>query len=200
MRRSQSSPSKPGGGRLLALSPEESTDGPGHTPRARLLVLGLGNYILTDDAIGLRVVRAVRDQLGSGEGIEVVESEEMGLSLLDHIVGYGELVIVDAIQTGSEPPGFVHELDGETLPSRRVGAPHFLGVGDTLALGRLLGLPMPERVTIFALEVADPFTLGTGLTSAVQEALLPAAERILRYLRGESPPGSARGLSQPVSG
>jgi hydrogenase maturation protease len=150
---------------------------------ARVLVLGLGNAILSDDAIGLRVVRALRDRLEPGDQAVAEESEEMGLALLDHIVGYRELVLVDAIQTSSCAPGHLHEFDGDSLPTRRAGAPHFLGVGDTLALGRLLDLPMPERVTIFALEVADPFTLGTDLTPAVEDALLPTVERVLAHLR-----------------
>ncbi|MBE7501011.1 MAG: hydrogenase maturation protease [Verrucomicrobiales bacterium] len=150
---------------------------------ADVLVLGLGNAILSDDAIGLRVVRALQQRLEPGDPVVAEESEEMGLALLDSIVGYRELVLVDAIQTGTQAPGYLHEFDGDSLPTRRSGAPHFLGVGDTLALGRLLGLPMPERVTIFAVEVADPFTLGTDLTPAVQEALLPALERVWARLR-----------------
>ncbi|MCZ7639505.1 MAG: hydrogenase maturation protease [Verrucomicrobia bacterium] len=159
-----------------------SVDAPPSRP-APVLVLGLGNAILSDDAIGLRVVRALRQRLEPGDPVVAEESEEMGLALLDHIVGYRELVLVDAIQTGTQAPGFLHEFDGDCLPTRRAGAPHFLGVGDTLALGRLLGLPMPERVTIFAVEVADPFTLGTDLTPAVQDALVPTVERVWARLR-----------------
>lgn len=159
--------------------------------RPSLLVLGLGNDILTDDAIGLRIVRALHQQLDGDEGIVALETEEMGLSLLDHIVGYEELVIVDAIQTGTAPPGHLHQFDGEALPSRRTGAPHFLGVGDTLALGRLLELAMPSRVTVLAVEVADPLTLGTQLTPALRSAFPSLVTRVIeevhkagRTLRG----------------
>ena len=151
--------------------------------RPSLLVLGLGNDILTDDAVGLRVVRALRDRLDPVEGIVALETEEMGLSLLDHIVGYEELLIVDAIQTGTAPPGHLHQFDGQTLPSRRTSAPHFLGVGDTLALGRLLGLAMPSRVTVFAIEVADPLTLGTELTPALQAEFPGLVTRVSEEVR-----------------
>jgi hypothetical protein len=56
--------------------------------------------------------------------------------------------------------------------------PHFLGVSETLALGRQLGLAMPEQVSIFAIEVADPFTLGTSLTPALQTALPGVVARV----------------------
>jgi hydrogenase maturation protease len=148
-------------------------------PPARVLVLGLGNEILTDDAVGLQVVRALREQLDPEGPVQALEVEEMGLSLLDYIVGCRDLVLVDAIQTGAVPAGTLHELDGTELQTRRGGSPHFLGVGETLALGRLLGLAVPRRVRIVAVEVADPYTLGVGLTPAVMAAL-PAALAAVR--------------------
>jgi hypothetical protein len=53
-----------------------------------------------------------------------------------------------------------------------------VGVSETLALGRQLGLAMPEQVRIFAIEVEDPFTLGTSLTPALQAALPGIVSRI----------------------
>ena len=142
-------------------------------------MLGLGNDILTDDAVGLLVAREVRARLGSGTGIAVRETTEMGLTLLDEIVGCGSLVLVDAVQTGKVPPGHVHEIGPDELPQVTATAPHFLGVGETLALGTSLGLAMPRQVRIFAIEVADPYTLGERLTPAVARAVKVAAERVV---------------------
>ncbi len=146
---------------------------------ANILVLGLGNDILSDDAIGLRVAQAVRARLAGQVGIEVRETTEMGLALLDEISGYDGLVLVDAVQTGRAAPGHLHEIDPGQLPGVGTTSPHFLGVGETLALGRALGLPMPRRVKIVAVEVADPFTLGTELTPAVAAAVEAAVARVV---------------------
>jgi hydrogenase maturation protease len=146
-------------------------------------VLGLGNDILTDDAVGLLVVRAVRAQLGDAPAIAVHETMEMGLTLLDEIADAESLILVDAVQTGGVPPGHVHELDTEELPQVTATSPHFLGVGETLALGASLGLLMPRRVRIIAIEVADPYTLGTHPTPAVAGAVPLAAERVIALAR-----------------
>jgi hydrogenase maturation protease len=90
---------------------------------------------------------------------------------------------VDSIQTGKAPPGFLHELDATALTQLTGRTPHFLGVSETLTLGRKLGLPMPEQVRIFAIEVEDPFTLGTGLTPSLQAALPGIVARIRDGLR-----------------
>jgi len=67
--------------------------------------------------------------------------------------------------------------------SRGPRTPHFVGVGDALALGGLLGLRMPREVAVFAIEVADPFTLGTSLTPGVAGAVEPAAFRVAARAR-----------------
>ena len=144
----------------------------------RILLLGLGNDILTDDAVGLHVVYELQRELADHPSIDIRETTEMGLALLDYITGYRVVFIVDSIQTGKAAPGVLHELDAAALTQLTGRTPHFVGVGETLALGRQLGLPMPEQVSIFAIEVEDPFTLGTALTPALQAALPGIVDRI----------------------
>jgi len=164
----------------------------------KVLVLGLGNDILTDDAVGLRVVRLVGERLAGERDIRVRETMEMGLALLDEIEGCDALVLVDAVQTGRVEPGHCHEPTLDEVPRVASTSPHFLGVGETLALGRQLGLTMPGRVRIFAIEVADARTLGEGLTEPVARALAPTVERVVEAslaLAGEGG-ATARGASQ----
>jgi hydrogenase maturation protease len=161
----------------------------------RVLVLGLGNDILTDDAVGLHVVQAARELLAGEREIEVKATTEMGLALLDEIAGRESVVLVDSVQTGQAPPGHIHELGPEALSRVLTTSPHFLGIGETLALGKLLGLAMPQAVRIFAIEVADPFTLGTQMTSAVESAVAAAAERVAAAARDARSLNSGTGPS-----
>jgi hydrogenase maturation protease len=133
----------------------------------RLLVLGLGNDLLRDDSIGLRLAQSLSDRLPAGSNVTILQSVEAGLALLDIVAGYDELIIVDAVQTGHAEPGFVHELDVGQLPLLPGGTPHFLGVAEMLALGRELHLPVPAKARVFAVEVEDPYTLEKGLTPAL---------------------------------
>jgi hydrogenase maturation protease len=162
---------------------ESLTSSESPVPARPLLLLGLGNDILTDDAVGLFVVRELRPRLASHPSIDIRETTEMGLALLDFITGYPKVVIVDSIQTGKAPPGFLHELDASALNQLTGRTPHFVGVSETLALGRQLGLAMPEQVKIFAIEVEDPFTLGTAMTPALQLALPGIVQRIAAALQ-----------------
>ena len=146
-------------------------------PPESVLVLGLGNDLLGDDAVGLHVARAVAMRLAGIGGCAVRETIEMGLALLDEMTGHEHLLLVDSIETGAAP-GFVHEFDAECLKGRRIGAPHFVGIAETLELGRLLGVAMPRDVRIFAIEVRAAYTVGVSLTPAVQQAVAEAADLI----------------------
>ena len=149
----------------------------------RVLLLGLGNDILTDDAVGLLVVRELQRELAGHPSLDFRETTEMGLALLDYITGYHAVVIVDSIQTGKAAPGSLHEVDAATLTRLTGRTPHFVGVSETLALGNQLGLAMPAQVIIFAIEVGDPFTVGTSLTPALQAALPGVVGRIAAALQ-----------------
>jgi hydrogenase maturation protease len=150
---------------------------------APILVLGLGNDILTDDAVGLHVVAAVRRALTHLPLVEVKATTEMGLALLDEIAGREGVIIVDSVQTGRFPTGHIHDLGLEDLPTLLTTSPHFLGVRETLALGAMVGLEMPENVRLVAVEVADPFTLGQEMTPAVAAAVPVATELVARRAR-----------------
>jgi hydrogenase maturation protease len=148
----------------------------------KTVFLGLGNDILGDDAVGLKVAREIRRRLSGADNMEVFETSEMGLSLLDFIVGFDDLILVDAVQTGGASPGFVHEWDDGGLQVLSRGSPHFLGVGEVLALGRRLGLAVPQRVKVFAVEVQDPFTVTESLTPALRQALPAIVEHVFRAI------------------
>jgi len=167
-------------------------DGPDATADGSVLVLGLGNDILTDDAVGLVIAREMSRCFAGDPNVAVVDSCEIGLSLLDHITGHRDLIVVDSVQTGSVPVGHLHEVGEEDIKTLPGMSPHFLGVGEILALGRLLGLPMPGRVRLFAVEVADPFTLGTDLTAAVRQAMPGISERIAVTIRAWSTASEAQ--------
>ncbi len=152
-------------------------------PTAQILVLGLGNDILTDDAVGLKIADAVRERLAGDPRIEVRSTTEMGLALLDEIAGRSAVVLVDSVQTGRAPPGHLHEFDAAALTGVGSTVPHMLGVGETLALGQLMGLAMPRQVRVFAIEVTDPFTLGTEMTAAVRDAVTSTAGKIAETAR-----------------
>lgn len=170
----------------------QSTATEGGWDVAPILVLGLGNDILTDDAVGLHVAAAARALLAEVPSIEVKATSEMGLALLDEIAGRSGVVLVDSVQTGRVPAGCLHDLRWEEFSTVLTTSPHFLGVGETLALGLMVGLAMPRTVRVVAVEVADPFTLGCDMSPPVAAAVAPAGAVVAARARE-----MADGLARP---
>jgi len=74
----------------------------------RTLVLGLGNELAGDDAVGVLAARAVREDLA--DAADVVESSASGMALIEVLAGYERAVVVDAIMTGKSAPGTITEM------------------------------------------------------------------------------------------
>ena len=152
----------------------------------KTLLLGLGNPILTDDGIGVYVVRAVADRW-SGDGVDFQEASVGGLRLLEVIAGYDRLILVDAIQTPDGAPGQIHRLTPDDLrTSLHAGSTHDLSFQGALAWGRRIGMALPpdDAITIIAVEAEDVLTFGEALMPAVASALPDAVEAVLAELAG----------------
>jgi len=147
----------------------------------KTLVLGLGNPILTDDGVGVHVVRALAARC-QWKDVTFAEASVGGLRLLDTIAGYDRVILVDAIQTPDGQPGDVYRLYPSDLQaSLHSGSTHDLSLSGALALGRDLGLQLPdnEDIVIIAIEAKDVLTFGETCTEHVQAAIPQALQMVL---------------------
>jgi hydrogenase maturation protease len=152
----------------------------------KTLVLGLGNPILTDDGVGIYVVRAAAAQCAPRKGVTFTEASMGGLRLLDLLADYDRVILVDAIQTCDGQPGNIHRLGPTELQiSLHSGSTHDLSLLGALDLGRRLGMRLPTEkdLTILAVEVEDVLTFGETCTPSVTRAIPHAAEAVLAELR-----------------
>lgn len=160
----------------------------------RTRVLCLGNDLMADDAVGPAVAACLKSL--SLPDIEVVESRESGLRLLDYL-GTPHLIVVDAVSTGCEPPGTVYVLDPDQLSCAHGASPHYAGLHEALILGRALGMAVAGQATILAVETADCRTVGGPMTPAVEQAVSRVVELICQEVALPSP--SMAVASQGVS-
>ena len=156
--------------------------------RKDILVLALGNEQLKDDGVGLAAGRAL-DRLYAGR-VDVVEAPESGLGLLDHIVPYRRVLVLDAIQQGDEP-GTIKEFGIQSLTPVPSPSPHYIGLPMAMEIARRMGLPLPDEMIILAMEVEDPFFIEEGLTDKVARALPEYIEQGRRILDGWLAAGKA---------
>lgn len=148
-------------------------------PHPDTLVLCLGNDLRADDGVGWKV--ADRLQEGTPAGAVVRKSALSGMYLLDELLDFDHVIVVDAVQTRTRLAGDVFTLSLDDLPPGAGPSPHAIGFPSVLRIARAYGLPLPATIDIVAIEVADIETVGCGLTAPVAGAV-PRAEEVVRRL------------------
>jgi hydrogenase maturation protease len=143
--------------------------------RPRILVLGLGNDILGDDAVGLLAARRLRTLLP--DSVDVVESPGGGLDLLDLLEGYDRAVLIDAIMTGKNPPGTILEFSDADFKKDDAPSPHYAGLPTVIQLAESLGIHFPSQFRVVAVEVENPYEVLEGLSRSAKAALPAVIER-----------------------
>ena len=82
------------------------------------LIIGLGNPLVTDDSVGLRVAAELRSQLAGRPDVAVTEDYWGGLRLMEQMVGYDRVIVIDAICSGTAA-GTIHHLTPGGMPTQR---------------------------------------------------------------------------------
>jgi len=149
----------------------------------RTLVLGIGSPIKCDDAIGLRVLQEL-----SAMNLEGVDLEEMcasGLDLIEIMLDYDRVIIVDAIMDSGHPPGTILQMRPEDFADSVHGSnPHEANIATTIALGlQVEPKRFPKDIQFVAVEALDVFTLAEEMTPELEAALPQAVKTVLELIR-----------------
>lgn len=153
----------------------------------RVLVLGLGNTLLTDDGAGVLAARRARGLLRPEDAIDVAEAEIAGFALVDLLEGYRRVVIIDALTSRDGEPGTVtrHAIDAFS-PTSHLAAGHEIDLPTAVALSKEMGGSPPTEIHVVCIEAEDSLTVGETCTPRVARALEPAALLALEIARGDT--------------
>jgi hydrogenase maturation protease len=129
-------------------------------PSTKTLILGVGNLLLSDEGVGLRVVERLAAAYDLPQGVQILDGGTLGLALLYYLEGVENLLIVDAVEMGKEP-GTLLRLEGDEVPSYLSikMSPHQIGIPDMLFAAKLKDL-YPCNVVLWGVQ---PAMLDTGL-------------------------------------
>ena len=146
---------------------------------------------MTDDGVGVKVAYAVRDALASGRqhnehDVTVAEASVGGLRLMEMMVGYDRVILIDAFQHPDAKPGTVRRMTLEDLrtisPTQHSACAHDTSLATALELGGQIGLPLPKELTIYAVGVKNIIFFGEEPTPAVARAIPEVMRAVLAEL------------------
>jgi hydrogenase maturation protease len=160
--------------------------------KPQIRVLCLGNELLADDALGLVAAEELHRRFPH---LDVVLTTDSGFHLLDYLSDCTLLIVVDSIQTGQVPGGTLLVFPKADMQSPSGPSPHYVGLFETLQLGRKLVLPVPEEVIILAVEAVDCLTLGGEMDPAVKSAVGLVAELVGEIVQCMTPTATGEAVA-----
>jgi hydrogenase maturation protease len=154
-----------------------------------IVVLGVGNILLKDEGVGVRVVEALERDYTFPDNVRVVDGGTQGLWLLSTLQEAQHLIVVDAVLGGGEP-GTIYRLERDDLPRglRVKQSAHDSDLVEALNLCSFLGSE-PLSVVVIGIQPADIQPYGLELTEPVAARVGELVERVVEELKslGVSP-------------
>lgn len=157
---------------------------------AKYVVLGIGNILLTDEGVGVRVIEALEQAYQLPAEVEVIDGGTCGMEMLEQLEDLDGLIVVDCVRCGQASATPVL-LKGDDVPVffRTKLSPHQISLSDVLASLEFTGRA-PKSIAIVGMQ---PVSMGLGLE------LSPAvAERLPELLAMTLAELEALGLSAEV--
>ena len=146
-----------------------------------ILLLALGNDIIGDDGVALAAARALQKTFG--DEVDVLETTEGGLGLIDVLAPYERVLLLDSIEMGDQPAGTVLEFSSEDFRKTLRQSPHYAGLPEVIALAQRLGMDFPDELRVLAMKIDQQEEFRVGLSDDVRGALdgfIDQAGQILR--------------------
>jgi len=160
----------------------------------KTLIIGLGNPILGDDGVGWKVAQEVEKRLPLAESEQPqVECLALaGIALMEQMVGWQRVILIDSLNTGQHAQGEVITFSLDSLVDLIYGhsaSAHDLSLRSALQLGRSMGadLPADEQVSIVAIEAAHVYDFTEELSPQIAAAVPQAVEAVLTILKTAEP-------------
>jgi len=149
----------------------------------RIVVLGVGNILLSDEGIGVRTIEKLQRDFVLPPEVVVIDGGTTGMEMLEDLSNCDHIIILDAIRGGKSPASII-KLVGEQVPVffKTKLSPHQIGLSDVLATLAFID-KQPGGITVIGVE---PVSLETGMALTPQvEACLPVLIKMVIEVLGE---------------
>jgi hydrogenase maturation protease len=141
---------------------------------ADILVIGIGNLILGDDAVGPLAVRELSRRLaGFSRVIHFIENYTWGLDLLNEISGYRTVMIIDSLVYDKLSPGECLEFSLDELKDVEYGSfagSHDLNLPLLWKLGNRLQMEMPGECIIYGIVIDNLYEFSDELSDIIKSS------------------------------
>ena len=141
-----------------------------------LLILGIGNYLMGDEGVGVQTALAIQ-KLPIADTIDVVDGGTGGFHLLEFFEVHDKVILIDATLDNNEP-GTIRLIQprfAQDFP--RAMSTHDIGLRDMVNALQLMD-KMPE-IYLFVVSIESIQQQGIELTPAIKKAIPMLVEKVI---------------------
>lgn len=151
----------------------------------RVVVIGVGNMLLSDEGVGVHVVNKLKN-MRLPAGVEVYDCGVEGLGILGFLENADKAIIIDAVKAGGSPGSiYLFNLDEVTKkdgPMKMLSL-HELDLIISMEIGKLSKIyTLPTEIVVIGVEPSS-FETGMKLTSKVKQAMPRVIDLILEEVK-----------------
>ncbi|UCV22732.1 HyaD/HybD family hydrogenase maturation endopeptidase [Ferribacterium limneticum] len=134
----------------------------------RIVVLGIGNILLTDEGVGVRTIEALERDYVLPADVEVIDGGTCGMEMLEQLENLDGLIVVDCVRC-NQPPATPVLLKGDDVPVffRTKLSPHQVSLSDVLASLEFTDRA-PKSIAIVGMQ---PVSMALGLELSPEVAV-----------------------------
>jgi len=149
----------------------------------RTIILGVGNPILGDDGVGLKVARELKRRVKNPD-VDIDEAATGGINLMDQIIGYDKAILIDTITNKDVLPGEIRRLSIDDFSSFHSFNPHDISLPEACKLARQLGeTRVPRDITVFGISLERmPCEFGEELSDEISKTVPKTVDMIMSEL------------------
>jgi len=151
-----------------------------HNSGLNVLVLGLGNILLSDEGVGVKVVEELQRGYDFSDPIEIIDGGTMGMELLPYFDERSHILIIDAVKTDNKPGTIVRIDDPPAFFSTKI-SPHQIGLADVLGAAAITD-NLPRNLVLFGIEPKEIST-GLDLSSEIAQNLSRLVDMVITELK-----------------
>ena len=151
--------------------------------KKKILILGMGNDILTDDGIGPRLVNDLT-KMNISPNVSFNVACCGGLEVMEYIKGYEKVVFIDSIRNRHGKPGDVYYfIPSDFRETSHLSSLHDINFLTALELGNSLNLGLPVDLHIIAVEIIEDMEFSEEFTPPLEEKYHEILEKVFAIVK-----------------
>jgi hydrogenase maturation protease len=148
----------------------------------KVVVLGVGNILLTDEGLGVRAIERLETEYDLPDDVTLIDGGTSAMEILEDLEDLDALIIADAV-FAHQAPGELVKLEGDAVPAffKRNMSPHQVGLSDVLAALQFNDRD-PKKTVICGIKPVS-MQLGMELSPEVASKMSDLVEMVVGELR-----------------